>query len=286
MIDTYEDAAKKSGACIVHCCGFDSLPSDIGVYYLQKQAHERFGEGVSKVHMRLKRMSGTFSGGTIASMMNIIKHAAKDKALRKVLMNPYSFGPEKTGVKQRFINHVEMDPISKKWMAPFLMASINTKVVFRTAQTLSAMYPSGMTYEEGMLTGERRKGLRRAKAIKRGLTFITIGAAIAPIRWLLEKTILPKPGEGPSPQAQVDGYFIVNHYGKTQSGKTLMVEVEGDQDPGYGSTAKMLSQSALALVRDLPEDQQGGFWTPASIIGDSLLNRLPSQAGVTFKVVD
>jgi short subunit dehydrogenase-like uncharacterized protein len=270
----------------VHCCGFDSLPSDLGAYYLQQQALEKFGEPCIEIEMRVNRMQGTLSGGTMASMINIVKKAKDDKELRKTLMNPYALAPTLTKVKQKFLSKVVEDEVTKGWLAPFMMASINTKIVLRSAMQLPSLFPESFLYSEAMHMGEGPKGKKRAKSMARGLGFVAIGAAIAPIRWVLETFVLPKPGTGPSEQAQVDGYFTIVHHGKTSDGKRIAVEVYGDQDPGYGSTAKMLTQAAMVLAKEIPDDQAGGFWTPTSLLGDKLIPRLSQHAGVTIKVID
>jgi short subunit dehydrogenase-like uncharacterized protein len=232
--------------------------------------------------MRVKATSGGLSGGTFASLINLVKAATTDKALRKMLFNPYALSPEGNKVKQKFIGKAQRDWAVEQWVAPFLMATINTKIVFRSSRLLSELYPDGFQYSEGMSAGKDGKGKRKAKLISGGMAVISISSAIAPLRWVLEK-FLPKPGQGPSEKEQQEGFYVMEFYGKTASGKTLVGKVKGDQDPGYGSTSKMLMQSALALSEDLPDDQAGGFWTPASLLGESLLKRLPS-AGVTFEV--
>ncbi|MFQ3262036.1 saccharopine dehydrogenase family protein [Reinekea sp.] len=286
MLAKYETVAQNSGACIVHCCGFDSLPSDLGAYYLQQQSIEKFGEPCLEIDMRVNRMQGTLSGGTMASMINIVKKAKVDKDLRKTLMNPYAIAPSLTKVKQKFLTKVVEDDVTKGWLAPFMMASINTKVVLRSAMQLPSLFPENFMYSEAMHMGEGSKAKKRAKNMARGLGFVAIGSAVAPIRWVLEKFVLPKPGTGPSEQAQVDGYFTIVHYGKTSSGKRIAVEVHGDQDPGYGSTAKMLTQAATVLATEIAADQPGGFWTPAKLLGDKLVPRLSEYAGVTIKTIE
>ena len=171
-------------------------------------------------------------------------------------------------------------------MAPFVMASINTKIVFRSAQLLPNLFPNEFYYNEGMLTGRGKKGRSRAKSVVRGLAMITIGSAFAVSRWVLEKLILPKPGQGPTLEQQESGSYTIDFYGETKTGEKLKVQVYGDKDPGYGSTSKMLAQAALCLVSELPEDQKGGFWTPASIIAEPMLRRLPEYAGVTIETVE
>jgi short subunit dehydrogenase-like uncharacterized protein len=201
-------------------------------------------------------------------------------------MNPYAIAPTLQKVKQTYVGRVVKDSVTGHWLAPFLMASINTKVVFRTAMQLPALYPEGFRYNEAMAMGSDSKGKKRAKNIARGLAAITIGSAIAPLRWLMQKFLLPKPGQGPTEQQQIDGYYTIQHYGKTATGEKLAIEVHGDQDPGYGSTAKMLTQAAVTLAQDLPESQSGGFWTPATIMGETLMPRLEKHAGIRFKVLN
>ena len=286
MLERYEATAQNSGACIVHCCGFDSLPSDLGAYYLQQRAKALFGEPCQEIDMRVNRMAGTLSGGTMASMINIVKKAKDDKALRKTLMNPYALAPDLKKVKQKFFNKVVQDKVKPGWLAPFMMASINTKIVLRTAMQRPDLFPENFLYCEAMHMGDGPGGKKRAKRMALGLGVVAIGAAIAPARWVLEKFVLPKPGTGPSEQAQIDGFFTIVHYGTTAKGEKIAVEVHGDQDPGYGSTAKMLTQAAVVLAKELPSDQAGGFWTPAAIMAESLIPRLSTHAGVSIKTID
>jgi short subunit dehydrogenase-like uncharacterized protein len=201
-----------------------------------------------------------------------------------VLTNPYALTDIKDGPKQRFINKAQPDSVTEAWVAPFVMASINSKIVIRSAQ-LTNQDMAKFKYNEGVLTGKGKKGKRSAKLISLGMTLLMIGIAIPPTRWLLERFVLPKPGEGPSESKQKNGFFVINFYGKTENGEAITCKVTGDEDPGYGSTSKMLSQAALSLAFDLPEGQLGGFWTPASSLGDTLINRLSKHAGLTFEVL-
>jgi short subunit dehydrogenase-like uncharacterized protein len=283
MLSKYEPTAKASGACIVHCCGFDSIPSDLGVLFLQQQSQQQYQSQCIDIDMRVKAQSGGFSGGTIASLINIVKQIRRDPTIKKVLMNPYALCDKNHKVKQRFINKAQPDPVSGGWVAPFVMATINSKIVMRSAQ-LNQMDMAKFKYNEGMLTGRGNKGKRRAKLLAFMMNLLMIGVAFAPTRWLLEQTLLPKPGQGPSELKQKNGFFIIRVYGKTEQDQTLAIEVTGDEDPGYGSTSKMLSQAALCLAFDLQKDQPGGFWTPASLLGDTLINRLFTHAGLTFKI--
>lgn len=286
MLANFEQTAKNSGACIVHCCGFDSIPSDIGAYFLQKRALEAGKGQCVDVDMRVKAMKGGFSGGTIASLMNIVSDVRKTPSLKKVLFDPYALCPQNKGIKQTYIGKAQPDWVTDQWVAPFVMAPINSKIVMRSAQLLPDLFPDGFRYNEGMLGGKGSKGRRTAKLISAGIKTIVVGAAMAPTRWLLQTFVLPKPGEGPSPAEQEAGFFVVQVHGKTETGHRLSVQVKGDQDPGYGSTSKMLSQAALALAFDLNADQVGGFWTPASLLGDKLIERLAANAGVECRVLN
>ncbi len=286
MLGPYEAKAKASGARIVNCCGFDSIPSDLGVYYLQQQAQEKFGSHCNDVKMRVHKLKGGASGGTIASVVNLTKEASKDPALRKELANPYSICPEghSFSARQKHIV-VEYDEESQGWVAPFIMAGINTRVVHRSNALNGNAYGDDFLYEEATLVGDGDKAKKSANKSARGARMFMMAAALPPTRWLLEKFILPKPGEGPTPEQQLKGCFDMRFTGKTANGDTIKVKVTGDRDPGYGSTAKMLGQSAACLLNDIDADVPGGFWTPASLLADPLIKRLRDHAGLTFDVL-
>ena len=278
MLDKYEVQAKSSGARIVHCTGFDSIPSDIGVYSLQKRAIERTGKPANQVKMRVRKIKGAASGGTIASMMNVLKEAKEDPHLRKALVNPYVLCPPDHEFKVRQKNHkkAEQDTQLNMWTMPFVMAAINERVVHRSNALLGNMYGTDFKYDEAMSA----KTASQAWTFTMGLGAFMLGASISPIRSLLESFVLPKPGEGPSPEEQLNGMFDMRFYADLADGQKIVIKVEGDRDPGYGSTAKMLAQSALCLAKDVP-DLAGGFWTPASALNDALIPRLHAHAGVS-----
>jgi short subunit dehydrogenase-like uncharacterized protein len=290
MIAKYEATAKASGARIVHCCGFDSIPSDMGVWFLQEQAKKQFKAPCPNVTMRVKKVKGTASGGTIASMLNIIKEASTDAELRKLLANPYSMCPADFGPKAKQFNQLlaAYDKNFDVWTAPFIMAGVNTRVVFRSNAVLNGSYSAAntpFTYSEAMMMGSGTVGRIKAMQFSAGLGGFALAAAVKPSRWALEK-FLPKPGEGPNRQAQLDGFFDLRFHGKTASGQEIKIQVTGDQDPGYGSTGKMLGQAAMCLAFDIPKDKKlGGFWTPASLFGNLLVKRLQKHAGLTFEVI-
>ncbi len=285
MIERYEDTAKQSRARIVHCCGFDSIPSDLGVWFLQQQARERFGAPCNRVKMRVKAMRGGFSGGTAASLLNVVKEASKDPALRKALTNPYLLCPkdQRPSVRQPFLKFAAYDSDFNSWMAPFVMAAINTRVVQRSNALLQPPYAREFVYDEAALTGRGVKGRLSAMTMASMLGGFIFASGIGPTRKLLERFVLPAAGEGPSPKAQEKGYFDLRFHGKTGNGEQLRCKVTGDRDPGYGSTAKMLGQAAACLAHDIDSSVAGGFGTPASIFGDKLIKRLQAYSGLTFE---
>lgn len=287
MLERYEDQAKASRARIVHCCGFDSIPSDMGVWFLQQQAEKTFGEPCQDVRMRVKVAKGGLSGGTVASMINIAKEAAADPKLRKELANPFSISPpeHRSKVRQPSLKGAQFDKTFNVWLAPFVMAAINTRVIHRSNALQDARYGMEFTYDEAMMMGTGAKGRLTAYGITAALAGFLTASAIKPTRWLVEKFV-PQPGEGPSPEDQKAGFYDLRFVGRTRDGKTMITKVTGDADPGYGSTSKMLGEAGMCLAFDVPADQPGGFWTPASLLNGKLLERLTSKAGLTFEVVE
>ena len=288
MLEKYEAAAKASGARIVHCCGFDSIPSDMGVFFLQQQAKKQFNAPATRVGMRVKVAKGGVSGGTVASMMNIAEEAGKDPALRKKLANPYLLCPPNHGfsARQDSISMPRKDDDFGAWAAPFVMDAINSRIVHRSNALNGNAYGDNFTYNEAMLAGPGMGGRMKALGIGTGTGLFFAAAAIKPTRWLLNKFVVPQPGEGPSPEAQKAGFYDIRFFGVTDNNDSIRVKVTGDADPGYGSTAKLLGQAAACLAQDVPADAPGGFWTTSSLLGDSLLKRLQEKAGMTFTVID
>jgi short subunit dehydrogenase-like uncharacterized protein len=288
MLQRYEAAARQSGARIVNCCGFDSIPSDLGVHFVQRQAMQRFGAPCARVKMRVKAMRGGISGGTAASMMNVVKEAAADPSLRKELADPYSICP--TGyarpVRQPEVTSAQFDADFNSWVAPFVMSGINTRIVLRTNALSEGAYGAAFAYDEAVLTGDGLKGRLAGTATSVGIVGFMLAAAMPASRVLLEKWLLPKPGEGPTPEAQRNGFFDLRFLGITADGHRLRAKVTGDRDPGYGSTGKMLGQAAVCLAQDVDKAAKpGGFWTPAAIFGDRLISRLSTRSGLSFELV-
>ncbi len=283
MQERYAQAAQETGALIVHCCGFDSIPSDLGVHFLQQQASQKFGQTCNHINMRVAKLKGGASGGTIASIINMVKEAAGDAELRRQLQDPYSLCPQDHSftAQQRDVK-MTYDDEYDSWIAPFVMAAINTRVVHRSNALTRNSYGTDFMYEEAMVTGKDGRGKRMARVTAWGMNLFMVGLAVPPVRWLLENYILPKPGEGPSEKDQLEGEYNLVFLGTTAAGDKINCRVTGDRDPGYGSTAKMLAQAAACLAQDVPEDTKGGFWTPASVLGDKLIERLRKHAGLTF----
>lgn len=289
MMDKYQDTAKQSGARIVNSCGFDSIPSDLGVYFTQTKAEEKFGDACDVIHMRVKAAKGGLSGGTIASMVTIFEEVGEDKSRRKQVANPYLLNDDKDApsVRQDNISKPQYDSEHKRWLAPFVMASINTRIVHRTNQLLGYEYGRDFKYDEAMWMKDGVKGQLSSYAMSAGLFGFAAAMMIKPSRELLSKHVLPKSGSGPSKEDQENGYFDIRLFGQTAKKETINTKVTGDKDPGYGSTSRMLAQAALCLAQDISKkDIDGGFWTPASAMGDELLKRLEDHAGLSFEVVD
>ena len=286
MIDEHHETAKQNGVKIVHCCGFDSIPSDMGVFYLQQQAMETREAYCEQIKMRVKGARGGMSGGTVASLNNVMVEAQSDPTIFKTLQSPYGLNPigEQTGSDKPDLEGVEYDEDFESWIAPFVMAAINTKIVRRSHALSGYPYGSGFRYEEAMLSGAGRKGKFRASLMSRGIRLLTNSKPNSLIAKLVGR-FSPKPGEGPNAKQRENGFFNLVFLGKWDSGGSLRVKVTGDRDPGYGSTSKMLGESAVCLALDreqLPESY--GVITPSVAMGNSLLERLQEYAGLTFGV--
>jgi short subunit dehydrogenase-like uncharacterized protein len=290
MIRRYSDAAEKSGARIVHCCGFDSIPSDMGVWFLQQQALTHFGEPCTNVKMRVKAMRGGASGGTIASLLNVVREATRDATVRKDMANPYSLCPPNASphhTRQTNLKGAAFDADFQKWATPFVMSAINVRVVLRSNALLDDAYGPAFQYEEAMLAGAGISGCIKAWGGATGLGGFVAVAAVPVTRSLMEKFVLPKAGDGPSPEAQAAGFFDFRFVGRTADGRELHTKVTGDRDPGYGSTAKMLGEAAACLALDMKNDARGGgFWTPSTALGEALYKRLEAHAGIAFTLLE
>ncbi|HSM66464.1 MAG TPA: saccharopine dehydrogenase, partial [Ilumatobacteraceae bacterium] len=287
MIDAHQARAEETGARVVHACGFDSIPSDLGTWFTQQRAIEKFGEPCTEVRMAVKGAKGGVSGGTAASGMQMFEEMAADPSLRKVVADPYVLAPAdlRQGPRQPGMSRPTRDERFESWVAPFVMAPTNSAVVLRSHALLGQPWGRDFTYGETMMTGDGVVGGAVAWGMTAGLAAFAGAASLGPTRTLLGK-VIPKPGDGPSEAKQQAGWFDLRFVGRTASGHEIRTKVTGDADPGYGSTAKMLGEAAVAF-RDLDAaGVGGGFWTPASAFGDVLVERLEAHAGVRFDVLD
>jgi len=286
MIDEHHDEAVKSGARIVHCCGFDSVPMDIGVWFLQQEAKRRHGNHCSSIQLLVKAMKGGPSGGTIASVLNIIKEARADHDVARVLINPYGLNPpdERHGSDKPDQRNVRFEKVADTWTAPFVMAGINTKVVRRSQALLDFPYGRHCRYREAVMMGKGAGAWLKASMMTVGLGVFVTAASFGFTRRLLERFVLPKPGEGPNKEQRETGFFDLRQFGTLPDGKVIKSKITGDRDPGYGSTSKMLAESGVCLARDeLPSG--GGVLTPAAAMGDALMKRLQDNAGLSFEIL-
>jgi short subunit dehydrogenase-like uncharacterized protein len=270
MIDKYQAAAKASGARIVFSCGYDSIPFELGVFFLQDAAKANFGSTFNRVKGRVRKMKGTFSGGTAASMKAIFAAAANDPSLLPMLRDPFVLTPGFEGPKQPPGNKPQFDDDLDMWVAPFVMANINTRNVHRSNFLLDFSYGQDFVYDEMMVAGPKDTGEAMAKAIVAANN--KMGAQGG-----------PKPGEGPSKEEREAGHFDLLFLGVALDGRQMRAVVTGDRDPGYGCTAKMIAESAICLVREA-SDVPGGIWTPGAAFGHRLVKRLSDHAGMTFGI--
>jgi short subunit dehydrogenase-like uncharacterized protein len=268
MIAEHSAAAEKSGARIVFSCGFDSIPFDLGVFFLQQQAVSALGSTVTRVKGRVRAMKGSMSGGTLASFRATMAAAGRDRSLIGVLRNPFALTSGFEGAEQPLGNKPEYDEALQSWIAPFVMASINTKNVHRSNLLLGHHYGEDFVYDEMMVTGPGEKGEAIAKAISEDTS-------------MAKSTIMP--GEGPCKEERENGLYDVLMVGEHADGRSVRISVKGDRDPGYGSTSKMIAESAVCLVKN-PQLASGGIWTTAPVMGAELIERLQANAGLTFTV--
>ena len=270
IIDGFDGQAKQSGARIVLSCGFDSIPFDMGVYFLQQEAKKRTGRPAETVRGRVRKMKGTFSGGTAASFKESMKRAMKEPHVLEWLKDPFALTPEFKGAKQP-AGHKPMEEADLgSWAAPFIMASINTKNVHRSNVLMDFAYGKDFKYSEMMLTGPGEQGEKIAHHVANDDSM-----AKNP----------PKPGEGPSKEERETGFYDVMFVGDLGGGEKIIAGVTGDKDPGYGSTSKMITEAALTLARDVPQSVTGGgVYTTAPAMGSALITRLTQHAGLTFKI--
>jgi short subunit dehydrogenase-like uncharacterized protein len=285
MIPALDAPARASGARIVFSCGFDSIPFDLGVVFLQDEARRRFGAPLTRVRGRVRGIRGGPSGGTIASLLATIEQMRRDPAAARTMADPFALTPGFRGPAQPESESAAYDDVAKSWTGPFVMAPVNVKNVHRTNALLGHPWGRDFVYDERMLTGDGASGERRAKTLARAARIRSGLLAFAPTRAVLRRFALPKPGEGPDAKERDSGSYDLLFIAQSADGQMLRASVRGDRDPGYGSTSKMISESALCLVKDLGHDAAGGgVWTPGAAMGLKLVPRLQARAGLTFAI--
>jgi len=285
-IDAAEAEARASGARIVHTCGFDSIPSDIGTLLLHEAAEEGGLGDLEETSLVVKAMRGGASGGTIDSARTAVDTAKKDSPSRRVLADPYALSPDREAEPDLGSERDSMKPFRDErlggWLAPFVMGSVNTRVVRRSNALGDYAYGRKFRYREVMRTGSGPLGLAKAAGVAGGIAGVFAGLATPGARQVLDR-VLPDPGEGPDENARERGFFNIDIHATTSSGKRLRCEIRVQGDPGYKATAVMLGESALCLaLDDLPD--AAGVLTPASAMGRVLADRLIA-AGHSYRVV-
>ena len=266
IISECSEEAKETGARVVFSCGFDSIPFDLGVLFVQEEVMSKLNKYAPSVRGRVRAMNGEFSGGTAASMKATMAAIQSDPELINILVNPHALCDGIQGVQQDDDSKPTYDEELNTWVAPFFMAPINTKNIHRSNKLMNHIYGENFKYNEMWIQGPGEEGKAAAEFIS---TMNPLGDA-------------PEPGDGPSRESRENGNYDVLFCADVD-GETIKASVSGDMDPGYGSTSKMIAESALCLVKDC-EDLAGGIYTPAASMGKKLIKRLESNAGLTFKL--
>lgn len=269
MIDAHAETAAGSGARLVHSCGVDSMPSDLGVHYLQSIAIDKTGGPVARVKGRVEDFQGALSGGTLASMHGEIERAQTDPRMANVLTNALSLTPAGTGPEQPDQDTPTYDEELGTWATAFMMASINRQIVHRTNALLDFRHHRELRYDEMFATGPGDEGKQKAIDLR-------------PSGGIPVDETPPVPGEGPSREVREAGSFRFV-FSAPESPDVPAVAVISDMDPGYGTTSKMCVEAAITLLRDTA-DLAGGSWTPASAMADALRARLIDQGVLEFKI--
>ncbi len=286
-VERFDAIAAQSGARVVHGCGFDSIPSDLGVLLLHEAVTADGAGELEDTTLVVRAMKGGVSGGTVASLQGTIDDARHDPALAGVLGDPYSLSPDRQceprlGPKPD-LRGVQHDRDLGMWLGPFIMGSINTRVVRRSNALQNWAYGPRFRYREVMGFGPGPLAPLQAGAIAGGVGALTAGLSIGPVRALLDR-VLPSPGEGPGEKQRERGFFRIEIHARTSIGARYVCRMGARGDPGYKATAVMLGESALCLALDAERlPQRAGVLTPATALGDALIERL-RRAGQSFEL--
>ena len=265
-INELSDISKESGSRIVFSCGFDSIPFVLGVLFFQNEIIKRFNKPAPNVRGRVRAMNGEFSGGTAASLGATMSALKEKPELFAVLANPFALSNGFIGPDQPADNKPVYDEKLDLWVAPFFMAPINTKNIHRSNALMDHIYGEDFCYNEMWIQGTGDEGKAAADFISKSNPLSNA----------------PQPGEGPSRESRENGNYDLLFCGDIDD-KSIHVSVTGDMDPGYGSTSKMITESAVCLVKEC-DDLKGGIYTSASSMGTKLIKRLEDNAGLTFKL--
>lgn len=287
MIDAHHERARKTGARIVSCCGFDSIPSDLGNLMVQEAARTAHGSRCVEVRHFVRLRGGAISGGTAASMVQIMEEASHDAAVRRVMADPYALDPGFDGPRSKDmdLHRVSWDDDLGAWTGPFVMAGINARVVRRSNAMLGYAWGRDFHYVEGLSFGASSAGWLKAVGMSAGIATVFGAMAVSPIRQFVAERFLPSPGQGPSKEQRARSSFTSRFIGVLEgSGSVMRATVSSVGDPGYDETAKMLGESSMCLARDHASTRtEGGVLTPSSCMGMALVERLRKQ-GMTFDV--
>jgi short subunit dehydrogenase-like uncharacterized protein len=286
-IDRFGALAAETGARIVHSCGFDSVPSDLGVLLLHEQARADGTGELEETTLVVRAMKGGASGGTIASMKGALADARGDRRLARLLTDPYGLSPDRDSEpdlgREGDPRGPQHDRTLGMWVGPFIMGTVNTRVVRRSNAILDWAYGRSFRYREVVGFGSGGLASVQAGALAAGVGALAAGLSIGPTRALLDR-VLPAPGEGPSESRRRSGFFRIAIHTRTSQGAHYVCRVAAQGDPGYQATSVMFGESGLSLALDgerLPE--RAGVLTPATAIGGALADRLRA-AGQTYAV--
>ena len=286
-IDLFHEKAKKNKCRIIHSCGFDSIPSDLGVLLLQRTSLEKYDKLCNRVNLYVQEIKGSLSGGTIASMVNLMKYKEFYPDKSNMLKSSFSLNPPGkiiNYVDESTPNFIRWDGRIKKWTAPFLMSGINTRIVRRSNAIANFSYGKNFKYNEMSSYNQGLSGFLKALMMLCALGLLQTTIKSKKLFRILRNMALPKPGEGPSKNKMRNGFFKMKLIGYIKNRTSISVTVAGDSDPGYSATATMLAESAISIL--LNEDKipdSYGVLTPASGLGLTLIDRLKEKS-ISFKV--
>ena len=284
-IDAYDSVAKESGARIVHASGFDSIPSDLGVLVLREKVNSDGAGDLEDTTLMVVAARGSISGGTFESLLGQLEEAKSDRERARVANDPYALSPDRDAEPdlgdERDLRTMKRDSELGAWLAPFMMAGINTRVVRRSNALQNWDYGRRFRYREVMGFRSNPAAPAMAAAVTAGLGGMMAGLSVGPTRSVLTK-VMPSAGEGPSEKTRESGFYKIEIHTRTSSGARYVCTVTGQGDPGYKATSGLIGESGLCLALDgdkLPD--RAGVLTPATAMGMPLVERLRA-AGFTF----